>query len=90
VAVDPTREYVAFTSAFHLKSLLRVPAFIRLVADWLGFEPLWRRSSELDATGPRSERVLDLLRRVGACTSLTPLTDASACFVLATPLSSRP
>ena len=28
-AVDPAREYVAFTSAFHLKSLLRVPAFIR-------------------------------------------------------------
>ena len=28
-AVDPAREYVAFTSAFHLKSLRRVPAFVR-------------------------------------------------------------
>ena len=28
-AVDPAREYVAFTSAFHLRSLLRVPAFVR-------------------------------------------------------------
>src|SRR5262249_50318393 len=28
-AVDPTREYVAFASAFHLKSPRRVPAFIR-------------------------------------------------------------
>lgn len=28
-AVDPAREYVAFTSAFHLRSLRRVPAFIR-------------------------------------------------------------
>ena len=28
-AIDPAREYVAFTSAFHLKSLLRVPAFVR-------------------------------------------------------------
>jgi hypothetical protein len=28
-AVDPAREYVAFTSAFHLKSLLRLPAFMR-------------------------------------------------------------
>ena len=28
-AVDPAREYVGFTSAFYLKSLLRVPAFIR-------------------------------------------------------------
>ena len=27
--VDPTREYVAFTSAFYLKSLFRAPAFIR-------------------------------------------------------------
>lgn len=27
--VDPGREYIAFTSAFHLQSLLRVPAFIR-------------------------------------------------------------
>jgi hypothetical protein len=45
-------------------------AFIRLVADWLGFEPQWRRSSELGATGPRSERVLDLLRRAGARTYL--------------------
>jgi hypothetical protein len=28
-AVNPAREYVAFTSTFHLKSLRRVPAFIR-------------------------------------------------------------
>jgi hypothetical protein len=28
-AVDPAREYIAFTSAFHLKSLLRAPAFVR-------------------------------------------------------------
>jgi len=28
-AVDPAREYVAFTSTFHLKSLRRVPAFVR-------------------------------------------------------------
>lgn len=28
-AVDAEREYIAFTSAFHLKSFLRVPAFIR-------------------------------------------------------------
>jgi heme-degrading monooxygenase HmoA len=28
-AVDPEREYIAFTSAFYLKSLLRVPAFVR-------------------------------------------------------------
>jgi hypothetical protein len=27
--VDPEREYVAFTSRFHLKSPLRVPAFLR-------------------------------------------------------------
>ena len=26
---DPAREYIAFTSAFHLKSFWRVPAFIR-------------------------------------------------------------
>ena len=28
-AVDPAREYIAFTSAFHLKSFRRAPAFIR-------------------------------------------------------------
>src|SRR5262249_1303576 len=28
-AVDPTREYVAFTSRFSLRSVFRVPAFIR-------------------------------------------------------------
>ncbi|MCU1464482.1 MAG: hypothetical protein JWM72_410 [Actinomycetia bacterium] len=45
-------------------------AFIRLVAGWLGFEPRWRRSSEIGATGQRSERVLDLLRRTRARTYL--------------------
>jgi hypothetical protein len=45
-------------------------AFIRLVADWLGFEPEWRRSSEIGPTGQRSERVLDLLRRARARTYL--------------------
>jgi hypothetical protein len=45
-------------------------AFIRLVAGWLGFEPQWRRSSEIGATGQRSERVLDLLRRTRARTYL--------------------
>jgi hypothetical protein len=29
VAVDPTRDYVAFTSRFFLRSPLRVPSFIR-------------------------------------------------------------
>ncbi len=41
-------------------------AFIRLVAGLLGFAPEWRRSSEIGATGQRSERVLDLLQRAGA------------------------
>jgi len=45
-------------------------AFIRLVARAMGFEPEWRRSSEVGATGQRSERVVDLLRRVGARTYL--------------------
>ena len=45
-------------------------AFIRMVADRLGFEPVWRRSSEVGATGTRSERVLDLLHRTGARTYL--------------------
>ncbi len=41
-------------------------AFIRLVAGMLGFEPQWQLSSEIGSTGSRSERVLDLLHRVGA------------------------
>jgi hypothetical protein len=41
-------------------------AFIRLVAGLLGFEPEWRLSSEIGASGQRSERVLDLLHRAGA------------------------
>jgi hypothetical protein len=45
-------------------------AFIRLVARMLGFEPRWRLASELGATGPRSARVLDLLRRTQAATYL--------------------
>lgn len=45
-------------------------AFIRLVAERLRFEPQWRRSSEVEAAGQRSERVLQLLRRVGANTYL--------------------
>jgi len=45
-------------------------AFIRLVAGWLHFEPQWRRSSELGAAGQRSERVLELLRRLDARTYL--------------------
>ena len=45
-------------------------AFIRLVATLLGFEPQWRRSSEVGSSGRRSERVLDLLRRAGARTYL--------------------
>jgi len=45
-------------------------AFIRLVSHWLGFEPRWQLSSELGATGRRSERVLDLLRRTRARTYL--------------------
>jgi hypothetical protein len=45
-------------------------AFIQLVAGMLGFEPEWRRSSEIGSHGQRSERVLDLLRRAGARTYL--------------------
>jgi len=45
-------------------------AFIRLVARLLEFQPQWLRSSELGATGERSARVLDLLRRCGARTYL--------------------
>ncbi len=45
-------------------------AFIQLVAGCLGFEPTWRRSSELGSTGQRSDRVLDLLHRTGARTYL--------------------
>jgi hypothetical protein len=41
-------------------------AFIRLVAQLLRFETSWRRSSELESTGQRSARVIDLLRRAGA------------------------
>ncbi len=41
-------------------------AFIQMTAKLLGFEPIWRRSSELGSTGERSRRVLDLLRRAGA------------------------
>jgi WbqC-like protein family len=41
-------------------------AFIRLVAGMLGFEPEWRRSSEIGSSGQRSDRVLDLLHRAGA------------------------
>ncbi len=46
-------------------------AFIRLVADRLGFAPEWRCSSEVGSTGQRSTRNLDLLRRVGARTYLS-------------------
>ncbi len=45
-------------------------AFIQLVARLLGFDPLWRRSSEIGSTGQRSARVLDLLRRTAASTYL--------------------
>jgi hypothetical protein len=45
-------------------------AFIQLVAGMLGFEPEWRRSSEIGSAGQRSERVLDLLQRVDARTYL--------------------
>jgi hypothetical protein len=41
-------------------------AFIRVVAGLLRFEPEWRLSSEIGASGQRSERVLDLLHRAGA------------------------
>jgi hypothetical protein len=41
-------------------------AFIQWVATSLGFAPEWQRSSALGATGERSERVLDLLRKAGA------------------------
>jgi WbqC-like protein family len=41
-------------------------AFIRLVAGLLRFEPEWRLSSEIGSSGQRSDRVLDLLQRVGA------------------------
>jgi hypothetical protein len=46
-------------------------AFITMVADWLGDAPEWRRSSELDADGKRSERNLELLRAVDAGTYLS-------------------
>jgi hypothetical protein len=45
-------------------------AFVTLVAGLLGFEPQWRRSSEIGSEGQRSARVLDLLRRTGARTYL--------------------
>ena len=45
-------------------------AFIQLVAGMLGFEPEWRRSSEIGSRGQRSARVLDLLQRAGARTYL--------------------
>jgi hypothetical protein len=45
-------------------------AFIQLAAGAMGFEPEWRRASEIGATGQRSARVLDLLRRTGARTYL--------------------
>jgi len=45
-------------------------AFIQLVARLLGFAPEWRRSSEIGSSGPRSERVLDLLQRAGTRTYL--------------------
>jgi hypothetical protein len=45
-------------------------AFIQLVARALGFEPEWRRASDVGASGERSARVLELLRRTGAGTYL--------------------
>lgn len=41
-------------------------AFIEWVARLLRFAPEWQRSSALGATGERSERVLDLLRKADA------------------------
>jgi hypothetical protein len=45
-------------------------AFIRMVADLLEFTPEWALSSECGATGERSERVVALLRHLGARTYL--------------------
>jgi hypothetical protein len=45
-------------------------AFIRHAAALCGFAPEWRRSSEVGATGQRSDRNVDLLRRLGARTYL--------------------
>ncbi len=45
-------------------------AFIEWVAALLEFTTEWQRSSKLGATGQRSERVLDLLRRVDAAAYL--------------------
>ncbi len=45
-------------------------AFVRFVAQLLGFTPQWQRSSQLHVTGSRSARVLELLRATEAGTYL--------------------